>query len=225
LGGFYDQIAVGFAISNQYPTEEFAGYLEGSIAFHGDDGKVFLNGKIVGNLCNFGSHDIVGCGITNNGFVYFTHNGNLMYEYKTNFKGPVYPIISLRGKYSSVQINLEGGFLFNYEEFRELIDSNDFVKFVSPIVLESILINSDWIQILQKLYELDSPDWLGQVIKYLVSRREKPLTFRESEVKEEKIFEDKNFDILKELQSIDILLRESKRSVKEFTSKLNFFYI
>lgn len=225
MGGFYDQIAVGFAISNQYPTEEFAGYLEGSIAFHGDDGKVFLNGKIVGNLCNFGSHDIVGCGITNNGFVYFTHNGNLMYEYKTNFKGPVYPIISLRGKYSSVQINLEGGFLFNYEEFRELIDSNDFVKFVSPIVLESILINSDWIQILQKLYELDSPDWLGQVIKYLVSRREKPLTFRESEVKEEKIFEDKNFDILKELQSIDILLRESKRSVKEFTSKLNFFYI
>ena len=119
MGGFYDQIAVGFAISNQYPTEEFAGYLEGSIAFHGDDGKVFLNGKIVGNLCNFGSHDIVGCGITNNGFVYFTHNGNLMYEYKTNFKGPVYPIISLRGKYSSVQINLEGGFLFNYEEFDE----------------------------------------------------------------------------------------------------------
>jgi hypothetical protein len=125
-----------------------------------------------------------------------------MYEYKTNFKGAVYPILSLRGKYSSVQINFEGGFLFNYEEFREILDTKDYVKFVSPIVLESILINSDWIHVLQKLYEIDNAEWLGQVVGYLKKRREQPLAFKESEIKEEKIFEDKNFDILKELQSI-----------------------
>jgi len=102
LGGFYDQIAIGFATSPLYPREEFAGYLEGSIAYHGDDGKIFLNGKIIGNLCNFGSHDVIGCGITNEGSVYFTHNGMLINLYHAEMRGAIYPVVSLRGKYASV---------------------------------------------------------------------------------------------------------------------------
>jgi hypothetical protein len=155
LGGFYDQIAVGFSTSNNYPKDEFAGYLDGSISFHGDDGKIYLNGKVIGNLCIFGSHDFVGCGITTKGVVFFTHNGVLMSEYKTDFVGSVYPLVSLRGKYSSVQINLEEGFMFNPEDYKEIIERKDFVKFISPSILEGIMVNSDWLRIFEKLNEID----------------------------------------------------------------------
>lgn len=46
LGGFYDQVAVGLTSSANYPTEDmFIGYMEGSIGFHGDDGKCYIKGE------------------------------------------------------------------------------------------------------------------------------------------------------------------------------------
>ena len=45
LGGFFDQVAVGLTVSQIFPVEDmFVGYMQGSIGFHGDDGKCYING-------------------------------------------------------------------------------------------------------------------------------------------------------------------------------------
>jgi hypothetical protein len=38
LGGLLDQIAVGVTTLSNYDTDQFAGYLNGSVAYHADDG-------------------------------------------------------------------------------------------------------------------------------------------------------------------------------------------
>lgn len=57
---------------------EFAGYKNNSVAFHADDGKVYINGNPIFYGTRFGTFDTVGCGITRNGDVYFTFNGMLL---------------------------------------------------------------------------------------------------------------------------------------------------
>ena len=207
LGGFYDQNAIGWTTNHQYPKDEFAGYLEDSIAYHGDDGTVYLNGEAIGQLCSFGSNDIVGCGITNFGTVFFTHNGVLLTDFLTYLKGPVFPVISLRGKYSSIQVNFEGMFMFNYEDIKENVDNNDLIRFMPLLVLESLFIQPEWFETLEALHKMKPEGWLGQIVYFITDRRERAQLYREQQEKEfkmkqENLLVDKDFDVLKELHSV-----------------------
>lgn len=105
MGGYYDQIAIGVTTNENYPSNEFAGYLNDSVGYHGDDGKCFVNSNSFTYGTKFGSNDIIGCGVTTYGNVYFTHNGSLLPLLDVKFIGSIYSIISLRGKYCSVKIN------------------------------------------------------------------------------------------------------------------------
>ena len=44
-GGLYDQIAIGVTTDSMYPCTEFAGYKSQSVAYHADDGKVYIKGR------------------------------------------------------------------------------------------------------------------------------------------------------------------------------------
>ena len=104
MGGYYDQIAIGLTNIESFPINEFAGYISDSIGYHGDDGKCYAHGNGYSYGTKFGSKDVIGCGITKSGNVYFVHNGCLLPLLDIKIKGNIYPIISLRGKYSSVKI-------------------------------------------------------------------------------------------------------------------------
>ena len=116
MGGLYDQVAVGVTTNLSYPLDEFAGYKDNSIAYHADDGKCYLNGQSLGYGCRYGSYDIIGCGITRNGDVYFTINGLLLPLINIEMTGRIYPIVSLRGKYTSVSLNFGPNFLFSHKK-------------------------------------------------------------------------------------------------------------
>ncbi len=104
MGGYYDQIAIGVTNIDNFPLNEFAGYIPDSIGYHGDDGKCYVHGNNYSYGTKFGSKDIIGCGITRLGNVYFVHNGCLLPLLDMKIKGNIYPVISLRGKYSSIKI-------------------------------------------------------------------------------------------------------------------------
>ena len=106
LGGLYDQIAVGVTTDSLYPLDEFAGYKENSIAYHADDGKCYINGEALPFYGpKYGSCDSVGCGVTENGDIYYSINGMILPLINLELEGDIYPIISLRGKYTSVSVD------------------------------------------------------------------------------------------------------------------------
>ena len=171
LGGFYDQIAVGLTTRKNYPEKEFAGYIDQSVAFHGDDGRYFVNGKVSGLGCKFGSHDVVGCGITNQGKVFFTLNGLYLHILDTNYVGDVYPIVSLRGRYSSILVNFEGSFVFNIEEMTDKIANDDYPKFLPLYMIEYLLLNNELIEELFKLSVAEKSGWLSDMTGFLNERK------------------------------------------------------
>ena len=100
------------------------------------------------------------------------------------------------------------------------------MKFIVPGALEAILINNDWLHIFQNLNELDNQDWNTQLINF-IRMKQKPLEIKPTQITEFKIFDEKNFDILKELQSIgkiilNILIFEtfSLKKVKDQSENL-----
>jgi hypothetical protein len=116
LGGYYDQIAIGVTCDQHFPLNELAGYLPNSVGYHGDDGRCYVNSTEFEYGVKFGSNDIIGCGVTSNGNVYFTHNGCILPLLETKLKGDIYAIVSLRGKYSSVKVNHMGKFIFKHNK-------------------------------------------------------------------------------------------------------------
>ena len=56
LGGFYDQVAIGLTNQANFPeSDTFIGSVDGSIGFHADDGKCFINGDSFEYSSPFGS--------------------------------------------------------------------------------------------------------------------------------------------------------------------------
>ena len=55
--------------------------------------------------CWFGTYDVIGCGVTWAGCVYFTHNGIPLPLKVAMLKEEIYPIVSLNGYKASVKIN------------------------------------------------------------------------------------------------------------------------
>jgi hypothetical protein len=105
MGGYYDQIAIGITNNKNFNVSEFAGYSLESVGYHGDDGKCFVHGSPYTYGTKFGSKDVIGCGVTKSGNVYFVHNSCILPLLDVRIKGNIYVLISLRGKYSSVKVN------------------------------------------------------------------------------------------------------------------------
>ncbi len=209
LGGLYDQTAIGFTSDTNYFGKEFAGYLNCSIAYHGDDGNIYLNGDVVNQVCSSGSTDIIGCGITNHGRVFYCRNGELLVEVQTEFRGRIHPICSLRGKYSAIKVNFEGEFVFNIENFFEKKQS--ILQLISPLLLEAIFFQEEWQEILQELNQLNPQDWLSHLNSFISEERNRWLQYKEryekeSDFKNGKLETEKDFDVLKELQNIGKIL-------------------
>jgi hypothetical protein len=55
------------------------GYSLNSIGWHGDDGKLYKDCLLVGQLLSFSTGDTVGIGMTSELLVYFTLNGLVIY--------------------------------------------------------------------------------------------------------------------------------------------------
>jgi hypothetical protein len=104
MGGFYDQIAIGLTSIENYPLNDFAGYLPDSVGYHGDDGKCYVHGNNYTYGTKYGSKTVIGCGITKLGNIFFTHNSCLLPLLDVKMKGKIYSLISLRGKFCSVRI-------------------------------------------------------------------------------------------------------------------------
>jgi hypothetical protein len=156
MGGYYDQIAIGLTNNENFPLNEFAGYINDSVGYHGDDGKCYVNGNNYVYGTKFGSKDVIGCGITKSGNIYYVHNCCILPLLDIKMRGNIFPIISLRGKYSSVRIIHDPNLLkFKHKKFcnyknptLHLSYSHSFTKMISNN--EDILQN---IQIICKNYK------------------------------------------------------------------------
>jgi hypothetical protein len=93
---------VGVTTDLNYEFNEFAGYKGQSIAYHADDGKVYIKGKPLDGFQGpkYGTQDVIGCGITGQGHIYFTFNGVPLPLIDCKFKGNIYPLVSLRGAFT-----------------------------------------------------------------------------------------------------------------------------
>jgi hypothetical protein len=116
-GGFYDQLAFGLTNNENFPVNEFVGYTSDSIGYHGDDGKCFINGMGFTYGTRFGAKDVIGCGVTRSGNVYYTHNGCILPTLDFKLKGNIFPLVSLRGEHSCVKIIHDpGAFKFKHKK-------------------------------------------------------------------------------------------------------------
>lgn len=104
MGGYYDQIAIGVTNISNYTINEFAGYSNDSVGYHGDDGKCYVHGCQYTYGTKYGSKDVIGCGVTKSGNIYFVHNSCILPLLDVRLKGNIYPLISLRGRYASVKV-------------------------------------------------------------------------------------------------------------------------
>eukprot|EP01022_Parablepharisma_sp_SALTPOND_P017455 TRINITY_DN278_c0_g1_i1.p1 TRINITY_DN278_c0_g1~~TRINITY_DN278_c0_g1_i1.p1 ORF type:complete len:480 (+),score=32.61 TRINITY_DN278_c0_g1_i1:1861-3300(+) len=155
LGGTYDQIAIGLTTDENYPLDEFAGYKDISVAFHGDDGKCYISGQSITYGCKFGSYDTIGCGVTQNGDVYFTYNGMILPLMNLQLSGEIYPAVSLRGKFTSVRVNMGPDFDF---------ESSRLLDLPNPL-MGNILVNAELLQ-----YLLDNPAFYDKVLELASSK-------------------------------------------------------
>jgi hypothetical protein len=155
MGGYYDQIAIGVTSIPIYQSNEFAGYLQDSVGYHGDDGKCFANSQGYNYGVKFGSGDIIGCGITRNGNVFYTHNQCILPLLDIKFRGNIYSIISLRGKYCSVKINHFPNFKFKFSKLKNfknpLFNYNFSVAFAEIIAGNEVLLK--YLQQIAKNYK------------------------------------------------------------------------
>ena len=141
MGGYYDQIAIGVTSIIIYQSNEFAGYLPDSVGYHGDDGKCYANSLGYNYGVKFGSGDIIGCGVTKNGNVFYTHNQCILPLLDIKFKGNIYSLISLRGKYCSVKINHYPNFKFKFTKYKNL--KNPIYHYNFSITFAEIIAGND----------------------------------------------------------------------------------
>lgn len=220
MGGYYDQIAIGLTSNLKYPTTEFAGYLEESVGYHGDDGKCYANSEGYCYGVKFGSNDVIGCGITLNGNVYFTHNGCILPLLDTKLKGNIYTLVSLRGKYCSVKINHKK-FIFNHNKQKFLKNPVEVLEF-SKSTAYNISNNKEIIEYLQYFDSQDTfssiPNSVKESLKIKLNLIKNIIPFQkqlQSEVEEkEKVFQN-SFKIPNNILPIpenkfDTLLDESE---------------
>ena len=120
-GGLFDQVAVGVTMDSAYPVAEFAGYRSGSLAFHSDDGKVYLNGKAISQSLRYGTHDVIGCGVTALGDVFITLNQVPLPLIHAGLMGLIFPLVSVRGRYTAVSIVHSPRFLEHFPFDAEIV--------------------------------------------------------------------------------------------------------
>lgn len=92
------------------------GWSSGSWAYHGDDGKKYVeDGTGVAYGETFGAGDVVGCLVSETGDVRFTKNGVLLDVVAEGVTGKLFPAIGMRSVGAKAKINFgPGGFLYEY---------------------------------------------------------------------------------------------------------------
>jgi hypothetical protein len=122
-------VAIGLAPGG-YPSDCLPGWLEGSVGYHGDDGRLYLEqdngGQPFGPLVVKG--DIVGCGIDSvNQRVFFTRNGLFLKEAVSGDwvgRQPYYPTVGVGGDSGGggevVRVNF-GSRRFAYDPYAAMV--------------------------------------------------------------------------------------------------------
>ena len=108
-----EQSAIGIGIaSSEYLLDCQPGWLDGSFAYHCDDGRLFYNGHHKRRLCSSAAvaKDIIGCGIRNTDNqlqVFFTHNGEEIDQEPFNMQPTdLYPTVCMHSEGEKVKINV-----------------------------------------------------------------------------------------------------------------------
>ena len=116
-----------------------------AIGYHSDDGKIYADGKPLSGYPCFITSDIIGCGVTSRGKVYFVLNGEYLGVVNHGTPFPVgqkiYPVVGLgvSSKKVSLSINYEKGFCYDPQSIaqaRSLLP-----KLVHTIIHPSMLPN------------------------------------------------------------------------------------
>ena len=96
------------------PVSSLPGWLSGSWAYHGDDGKKFVEtGKGLAYGETFGAGDVVGCLVSEKGDVKFTKNGVLLDVVAKGVMGKLIPAVGMRSVGAKATINFgPGGFQY-----------------------------------------------------------------------------------------------------------------
>ena len=96
------------------PVSSLPGWLSGSWAYHGDDGKTYVEtptGLAYGET--FGAGDVVGCLVSEKGDVKFTKNGVLLDVVAEGVKGKLIPAVGMWSVGAKATINFgPGGFRY-----------------------------------------------------------------------------------------------------------------
>ena len=111
---------IGVGLAHQtYPLDRMPGWEKNSVAYHCDDGKLFLeHGKGTSLACPAQEGDVIGCGVRLNPtaidfdlkpIVFFTRNGEEIgsIEIPTVPKGGFFPTIGLGSEGEKVDVNLD----------------------------------------------------------------------------------------------------------------------
>lgn len=104
-GGLENDITIGVANPSGIGLSKRPGTMDGSIGYSSVTGKCYWKQKDIEYGGRFGSYDVIGCGVTRSGCVYFVHNGLVLPLVQTYLRGDIFPTVSLRGKGSAVKIS------------------------------------------------------------------------------------------------------------------------
>ncbi|XP_045180144.2 tripartite motif-containing protein 66-like [Mercenaria mercenaria] len=108
-GGSRGSIGIGL-VPADYPKHNFPGWRKGSIGYHSDDGRLFIQsftGKHFGPACCEG--DKMGCGIslTDPSSVFFTRNSMKIGDVPFTYSNRVFPAVALDTFGQKVKVTLE----------------------------------------------------------------------------------------------------------------------
>ena len=110
------QSVVAIGIGSRLHQGSLPGWDDGTVGYHGDDGKCYLSskyGKVMGT--GFGrAGDVIGCGVdARTGCVYFTRNGTAVSSVMTGVTGYYYPLVGADAR-AKVRVNFGHDAPFRY---------------------------------------------------------------------------------------------------------------
>ncbi|KAH3757119.1 hypothetical protein Pelo_11033 [Pelomyxa schiedti] len=104
--GWKGAVGVGLALENYIHTNQ-PGWVKNSFGHQGDDGSVFANGKVVASLPTWEDGDVVGCGVSATGMIYWTMNGKEIFRLQSNLSPQsLWPTVGLQSQGESVLVSL-----------------------------------------------------------------------------------------------------------------------
>ncbi len=176
-GGWIDAIGVGVTQDPKYPTTSFPGFKSHSIGFSGDDGNLVFcqqeNQYVrIPYFQTFGSGDVVGCGVTIHGYIYYTLNGrfiSVIENYRLQNNQPVHAVFGLKGNQTEIHVNFgRKQFLFDFAKLQQYLQhTSDEYSIIGSSFAKEAFVASNGVEILNNL----STQWNhDSILTHLVTR-------------------------------------------------------